>query len=127
MHDLVVSLYLGNWESSVAKAAALVSADQTLPVVRALTANAGWRERVVAAKIICAFDLKSEVDTLIKTFNTNPESHTANAFSHLLSSLPESDAAPLLKQMRQACPATAYGESLLRIIEKNNRHGKIET
>ncbi|MNL61517.1 hypothetical protein D3C87_1854500 [compost metagenome] len=78
----------------------------------------GWRERVTAAKVICAFRLEEFVAPLVETFPAGPETYTASAFSSMLSSVrtPENDR--LLAVLRDACPSTNYGKYLLEVIEK---------
>jgi hypothetical protein len=118
LQEIVVQLYLGEWNSSVRKAASLVGAHEATQVVTELSKSTGWRERVTAAKIICAFNLHEFTDPLVHTFTSNPENYTAEAFSQLLSSsmVPDKDA--LLREMQKACPTTPYGNHLLEVIEK---------
>jgi hypothetical protein len=117
LHEIVVQLYLEEWHSSVRKAALLVDANEATQFVTELTKSKGWRERVVAAKIICAFDLDEFIAPLVHTFVSNPENYTAEAFSRLISSstLPDKDA--LLSEMQKACPTTPYDNHLLEVIE----------
>jgi hypothetical protein len=117
LHEIVLQLYLGEWHSSVRKAALLIGTDEATQFVSKLSKSTGWRERVTAAKIVCAFDLHEFVTPLVQTFASNPENYTAEAFSLLLLSsvVPEKDA--LLSEMQKACPTTPYGNHLLKVIE----------
>jgi hypothetical protein len=118
LHEIVVQLYLGEWHSSVKKAALLVDANEATQFVTELSKSAGWRERVAAAKIVCAFDLHEFIAPLVRTFASNPENCTAMAFSQLLSSsmVPDKDA--LLSEMQKVCRITPYCNHLLEVIEK---------
>jgi hypothetical protein len=118
LHEIVVQLYVGEWHSSVRKAASLVGVNEATQFVTELSESTSWRERVAAAKIVQAFDLYEFIAPLVHTFASNPENYTAEAFSRLLSSsvLPEKDA--LLSEMQDACPRTPYGHHLLEVIKK---------
>ena len=118
IHELVVQLYAGNWNASVQKAHTLVAVTEASSIVEELTRSAGWRERVVAAKIAHAFELSKLVGPLVQTFGANPETYTASAFARLLASFESSDKDSLLSKLREACPATPYGNHLLELIEK---------
>ena len=120
MHDLVVNLYSGNWSGSVSKAAELVAAADAPRIVRELTLCQGWRERVVAAKIACAFELRELVAPLVRTFAQGPETYTAAAFAKLISSLALPEGRALLTVLREACPTNAYGKHLLEVIERES-------
>lgn len=118
MHELVIQLYTGNWSGSVSKVTELVAPSDAPQLVRELTLCKGWRERVVAAKIACAFELHELVGPLIRTFAAGPETYTAAAFARLISSLRTPEALALLVALRQACPANAHGKHLLEVIER---------
>ena len=122
LNEIVLQLYLGEWHSSVRKATLLVGANEATQFVIELSKNAGWRERVAAATIICAFDLHEFIAPLVHTFASNPENYTAEAFSRLLSSSTMSDKDALLSEMQKACPTTSYGNHLLEVIEKASAH-----
>lgn len=117
MNDIVAQLYAGEWTSSLSKAATLVAAADAPTFVRELTLSNGWRERVVAAKIAAAFQLRELVEPLVQTFAWNPETYTAIAFSRLIASLDLAEGSTLLGHLRQACPAGEYGSQLVKIIE----------
>jgi len=118
LHEIVVQLYAGNWNSSVQKARTLLTTNEAVALVKELTRSAGWRERVVAAKVAHAFKLKELVGPLVQTFGANPEIYTASAFAKLLVSFEAPDRNLLLNKLRQACPASPYGSHLLEVIEK---------
>jgi len=118
LHELVVQLYAGSWNSSVQKARTLVAVTEASSIVEELTRSAGWRERVVGAKLAHAFALNELVGPLVQTFGANPETYTASAFAKLLASFESPDKESLLSKLREACPATPYGKHLLELIEK---------
>lgn len=117
MPTLVEQLYLGAWATSVRKAATLVAPEDAGTLAVELLLSPGWRERVVAAKIACAYQLRDVVPTLVRTFARNPENYTAVAFARLLACVPVPDASALLKEMQSACPSTEYGRHLLKVID----------
>jgi hypothetical protein len=118
LHEIVVQLYLGEWHSLVRKAALLVDANEAAQFVTELSKSAGWRERVAAATIVCAFDLHEFIAPLVHTFASNPENYTAMAFSRLLSSSTVPDKDALLSEMQKACLTTPCCNHLLEVIEK---------
>jgi hypothetical protein len=117
MRDLVAQLYGGSWKPSVQKAAELVRAEQAEQVVQELTRSSGWRERVVAAKLVSAFRLRHCVAPLVRTFAAGPENYTAIAFVRLLAEVEVPDKDQLLGQLREACPDSSYGRHLLEVIQ----------
>lgn len=117
MSELVTQLYGGNWKQSVQRAAELVQAERAEQVVLELTSSSGWRERVVAAKIVSAFGLRQCVAPLIRTFAANPENYTAIAFAKLLADVEVPDKDQVLGQLREACPNSPYGKHLLNVIQ----------
>ena len=117
IYDLVVLLYTEKWPSSISKIRQLLDTAEASRICKVLIVSAGWRERVVAAKIIAAFGLSELVAALIGTFSENPEANTARAFAKLVATT----AAPelrdgLLGEFRDACPATPYGKNMSVII-----------
>ncbi len=117
MRELVTQLYSGSWKRSVHKATELIHADEAEQVVQELTRSSGWRERVVAAKLVAAFDLRHCVAPLVRTFSAGPENYTAVAFSKLLAEVEVPDKAILFGQLCAACPDSAYGRHLLEAIK----------
>ena len=118
LHDIVVQLYAGDWDSSVEKALTLVAATEAASIVEELTRSTGWRERVVAAKVAHAFKLNELVGPLVETFRANPETYTASAFARLLATFKPPEKEALLSKLRDACPADSHGRHLLEVIEK---------
>jgi hypothetical protein len=55
IHELVSALYTERWASSASKIEQLVAISDAWKICELLTSSDGWRERVVAAKIIAAF------------------------------------------------------------------------
>ncbi|MBD8881778.1 hypothetical protein IHE49_14925 [Rhodanobacter sp. 7MK24] len=117
MRNLVAQLYGGSWRRSVQKAAELVQAEEAEQVVQDLTRSSGWRERVVAAKLVSAFGLRHCVAPLVRTFAAGPENYTAIAFATLLAEVDVPDKDQLLGQLRAACPDSSYGKHLLEVIQ----------
>lgn len=68
IHELVSALYTQRWASSASKIAELVAISDAWEICELLTSSEGWRERVVEAKIIAAFDFVDLVTPLISTF-----------------------------------------------------------
>lgn len=56
IHELVSALYTERWASSASKIEQLVAISDAWKICELLTSSEGWRERVVAAKIIAAFN-----------------------------------------------------------------------
>lgn len=54
IHELVSALYTERWTSSASRIKELVTISEARKICELLTSSEGWRERVVAAKIIAA-------------------------------------------------------------------------
>lgn len=120
--DYVKALYLKTWDDAVAEALVIIPSQEATNVVKELSSSMGWRERVVAANIISAFQLHSLAPGLIKTFSKNPESYTCSAFSLLLRELPKKDQSELVEYMLNHCPDGNYGDHLRSTISEITSH-----
>lgn len=121
LHDLVVSLYSMNWEASIPRVREQVDVFKAISVCEVLIATEGWRERVVAAKIISAFGLTELVVPLVKTFSANPEMHTARAYAKLVASTaPSNRRGSLLEELCSACPDSPYGKNMIKAITSSS-------
>ena len=116
--DYVKALYLKAWDEAVAEALVIIPSQEATDIVIELSSSMGWRERVVAANIISAFQLYSLAPGLIKTFSKNPESYTCSAFSLLLRELPKQDQSELVQYMLSCCPDDSYGDHLRSTISE---------
>ena len=116
--DYVKALYLKAWDEAVAEALLIIPSQEAADIVIELSSSMGWRERVVAANIISAFQLYSLASGLIKTFSKNPESYTCSAFSLLLRELPKQDQSELVEYMLSYCPDDSYGDHLRSTISE---------
>lgn len=111
IHELVSVLYSENWASSICKIEQLVAVSDAWKICELLTSSEGWRERVVAAKIIAAYNLVDLVPPLISTFKGNAESNTVRAFAKLIITTATPDIKhKLLEELRACCPDTPYGK-----------------
>lgn len=118
IHELVSALYSERWESSVNKIEQLVAISEARKICEILTSNEGWRERVVAAKIIAAFGFVDLVTPLIKTFSGNAESNTCRSFVKLVIGTATPDSRrTLLDELRACCPDTAYGRHMAKVVD----------
>lgn len=111
------ALYLERWGSSVSKIEQLVAVSDARKICEILSSNEGWRERVVAAKIIAAFGFVDLVTPLIKTFSGHAESNTCRAFVKLVIGTATPDSRhTLLDELRACCPDTTYGRRMAKVI-----------
>lgn len=118
IHELVSALYSENWASSISKIEQLVAIVDARKICELLIFSEGWRERVVAAKIIAAFDLVDLVTPLISTFRGNAESNTVRAFAKLIATNATPDIRhKLFEELRACCPDTPYGKHMIRVID----------
>ncbi|APR66774.1 hypothetical protein CN03_07375 [Thalassolituus oleivorans] len=116
--NYVKALYLKSWDEAKAEALVIVPLEEASNIVNELSCSQGWRERVVAANIISAFELHTLAPALIKTFSENPESYTCSAFSLLVRELPKVDQSELTKYMLSYCPDGSYGDYLRSTISE---------
>ena len=83
-----------------------------------LTSSDGWRERVVAAKIIAAFGFADLVTPLISTFSGREESNTVRAFARLITTTAMPNVRhKLFEELRVCCPDTSYGRHMITVID----------
>lgn len=124
IHELVSALYTGRWASSIAKIEQLVAISDAWRICELLTSSEGWRERVVAAKIIAAFDLVDLVPPLISTFSGRAESNTCRAFSKLIITTATPDIRhELFEKLRACCTDTPYGRHMVKVIDDASNAG----
>ena len=116
--DYVKALYLKTWEDAVAEALVIIPSQEATNVAEELSSSMGWRERVVAANVISAFQLHSLAPSLIRTFSKNPEAYTCSAFSLLVRELPKQDQSELVEYMLNHCPDGNYGDHLRSTISE---------
>lgn len=116
VHDLVSRLYRANWTDSCDLAIKIVPEKDADSITQYLINHRGWRERTVAAKLICAFNLQQFVSALIMTFIANPEFYTGIAFANLLREINYLEKKVLLESLLAACPDTDYGLNLKKCI-----------
>ena len=122
--DLVCGTYSEDWAASIRKIEQLVAASNARKVCELLTASEGWRERVVAAKIIAAFGLVDLIKPLISTFSSNAQSYTARAFAKLIITTATLDLRhDLLEELRVRCPDTSYGRHMIEMIDDVSNTG----
>jgi hypothetical protein len=118
IHELVSVLYLERWVSSISKIEQLVAVSDAREICELLVSSEGWRERVVAAKIIAAFAFVDLVTPLISTFNGRAESYTVRAFAKLIITTATPDIRhKLLEELRACCPDTPYGRHMIKVID----------
>jgi len=114
LRDIVIPLY--GWSRDEELRKLVPTLHRAIEVVRELSKSPRWRERVVAAKLIRAYQLAGEVDDLVRTFAACPESHTVQAFSEMLAEVRVPNAEELLNEMREACRKWEHGQDLVKII-----------
>jgi len=74
MNELVKQLYGEDWGKASERVKELVRTEQEAEsLVNELILVRGWRERVTAAKITTAYQLKALVPRLVATFREGPE------------------------------------------------------
>ena len=118
IHELVSALYTERWACSATKIEQLVAISDARKICELLTSSEGWRERVVAAKIIAAFDFIDLVIPLISTFNGRAESNTLRSFVKLIITTAAPDTQhKLLEELRACCPDTSYGRHMIKVID----------
>ena len=71
--------------------------------IQCLVNEAGWRERVVACKLIAYTGNKDMAVLLFQTFKRCPEHYTCHSFMEMLSMVFESDSVIFLKMMLKWC------------------------
>jgi hypothetical protein len=116
--DYVKALYLKTWDDAIAEALVIIPSQEATNVAEELSSSMGWRERVVAANVISAFQLHSLAPSLIRTFSKNPETYTCSAFSLLVRELPKQDQSELVEYMFNHCPDGNYGDHLRSTISE---------
>ena len=118
IHELVSALYTEGWASSASKIEQLVAISDAREICEFLTSSEGWRERVVAAKIIAAFEFVDLVTPLISTFVGRAESNTLRSFVKLIITAASSGSKhKLLQELRACCPDTSYGRHMIEVID----------
>lgn len=119
MIELVKQLYILNWDKATELAKELIHTKQEAETLASrLTRNKGWRERVTAAKIITAYNLKELAPDLVATFREGPEFYTCRAFSKMIVNTLGAAGVKLLEEMKARCPADGYGNNLVKVIDK---------
>ena len=119
MSELVKQLYGVHWGKVPDRVKELVSSQQQAEtLVKELTLNRGWRERVTAAKIIAAYRLKALAPILVATFREGPEYYTCRAFSIMVAETLGQDGVSLLEEMKKSCPADDYGNNMVKVINE---------
>ena len=118
IHELVSALYTERWASSASRIKELVTISEARKICELLTSSEGWRERVVASKIIAAFDYVDLVKPLIRTFIGHAEWNTLLSFLRLITTTaPPNIKHELFEELRACCPDTSYGRHMLEKIE----------
>jgi len=119
IHELVSVLYTEKWASSISKIKQLVANSDARKICELLTSSEGWRERVVAARIIAAFELVDLVTPLISTFKDHTESNSVRSFAKLIITTATPDIRhKLLQELRACCPDTQYGRHMIKVIDE---------
>lgn len=122
MSELVEQLYSVHWDNVPDRVKELVSSKREAEtLVKELTRNHGWRERVTAAKIITAYRLKTLAPDLVATFHEGPEYYTCLAFSRMIAETLGPDGVQLLEEMKKICPADDYGNNMVKVINEEIR------
>lgn len=117
--EIVKQLYGVHWGEVSDRVKKLVPSEQEAQtLVKALTQHRGWRERVTAAKIIVAYQLKELASNLVATFRNGPEYYTCRAFSRMVAETLDSDGIPLLEEMKQSCQSDDYGNNMVKVINE---------
>ena len=119
--DFVRALYGNDWNDLEEVLLNLqLEPELAYPLASRLSLNRGWRERVAAAKLIAAYRLQALVEPLIRTFASNPETHTCRAFHRMLKEFPEELQCSMRELLRDACGEGSYGEHLLSILDQTS-------
>jgi hypothetical protein len=111
IHELVSALYTERWASSASKIEQLMAISDAWKTCELLTSSEGWRGRVVAAKIITAFDFIDLVTPLLSTFIGRAESNTLRAIVKLIiaTAMPDSDCSFFMQKRLLASYSDALG------------------
>lgn len=126
MRELVKHLYSVHWGQVNDRVKELVtSREEAESIVRELVINAGWRERVTAAKIITVYQLKDAVPNLVATFRDGPEYYTCRAFSKMIAETLGKEGIPMLEEMKSSCRPDDYGNNMVKVINENIQSIKI--
>lgn len=119
MNEFVKQLYGVHWGKVPDRVKELVPSEQEAEtLVKELTLNRGWRERVTAAKIITAYRLKALAPNLVATFHEGPEYYTCRAFSKMVAETLGPEGVPLLEGMKNSCLADDYGNNMVKVINE---------
>jgi hypothetical protein len=94
----------------------ITSKDEAERIADLLIKSSGWRERVVAAKIVTAYSLYDRAAPLVETFIAAQENYTAIAIAKMLKTLDAPGTNAALKRMIDSCPNSDYGNHLKQVI-----------
>lgn len=118
-NGIVKQLYGVHWGDASNRVKKLLPSEQEAQaLVKTLTQHRGWRERVAAAKIIVAYQLKELVPKLVATFRDGPEYYTCRAFSKMVAETLGADGIPLLEEMKQSCQSDDCGNNMVKVINE---------
>lgn len=116
--EIVRELYLANWDEAMTKSVSLCDRNEASSLIKNLIKSKGWRERVVAAKLIGAFSLYESMEELLSTFQHNPEYYTCQTFVEMILHSTFCNKELFLTAMQEQCTEDDYGKYLKSIINE---------
>ena len=119
MSENIRQLYSKSWDKFEEKVRNLAPNKNSAEVlVKELSRNKGWRERVSAAKIISAYDLKEYIPDLITSFELAPEYYTCCAFTTMIKKVYGKKGIEYLQRMNNCCSNDERGQVLKNVVSE---------